>query len=354
MVGQSAPEFLTIEKSDLNFEKYLLGSFSDDHRALPVQSLNVNRENEKVTFQIVHNSKIQKPKTYRILLQLFRVDALTLTLAPALAVLATHAKNIENTRNVFFALASLLFLHFAVFCRNDFVDHMRGVDRTNEKGGSRVIQKGWLKAVTVQKLYRVCLAISISFALPVILQRPELILLSLAVAVFGVLGYSFLRWGKVHWVFGSLAVLLCLGPLLTTGMSWVIHAQVTVLSLLMGFYFGLLAMIYVYLRHMMNIIVDDEAGVKTLPVVVGFDRAKMGVIFLFIVSAFLFEAIATTMHPSVVSLLALPMVGWIFWQAKRSFQLKSPVSSRLYVLPKSVMRMHMASAIMIFILDQLL
>src|SRR5262245_11697931 len=75
----------TISHCDPEFNSYLDGSFSDDLRALPVRSLNVDTLNEEVTFEIVPVDEIQKPSRLKIIWLLMRPQSLAFSMGPMLA-----------------------------------------------------------------------------------------------------------------------------------------------------------------------------------------------------------------------------------------------------------------------------
>jgi 1,4-dihydroxy-2-naphthoate octaprenyltransferase len=346
-------EFITVERSHPQFKDYLSGEFSSEYRALPVRSLNIDRASEKVTFQIVKVGDLDKPSLPLVLAQIFRLDLLTLTLTPAATVAALLANQLTEPHLIFLTLLSLAFLHGAAFSRNDFVDHMRGIDRLNEKGGSRVIQKGWLRAITVQRLYWGLLVIATLLAAPVLTRMPELIFLAIAVAGLGVLGYSKLRWGSGHWMFGDLAVFLCLGPMLALGMSWVVAREVSGFMTWVGVYFGLLSLAYLEIRHTISNVVDDEAGLATLPVRWGFDRAKLVIVGLLVAAAVLAAYLISIVQPGPLSLLGLPLVAALAWVAQKGFAVSSPLSSGLYELPKKVAQVHLVSGFYLILVSML-
>lgn len=332
-------EFVTVNRTHPDFAKYLTGEFSTELCALPVRSLNVNSDDEKVTFQVLHQNEISRPPMTKILSQVLRVDLLTLTLTPAICVAYSYWS--EASRSLtWLALVSLAFLHGAVFCRNDFIDHMQGVDLLNEKGGSQVIQRGWMRAVSVKKLYWSFMAAAILFAIPVLIARPELLLLCGLVALLGVFGYSHLRWAKGNWLLGDLSVWLCLGPLICLGMNWVINAEWSNAAFWIGAYFGTLALAYVEIRHTISMVIDDAAELNTMPTQLGFDHAKTSIVILFL-AAGLIAVWAGGIMPA--------LVGLNFWLALKTFHLASPLSSNLYQLPKKVLWVHFASGLLFLI-----
>jgi len=342
----ASSHFVTFEKSHPQFQDYLLGSFSQDQVALPVTTLYVNSPNEKVTFQILSKQDLQRPTQARIAAQVLRLDILSLTLAPVL-VFWIHSKNqFINSGLAIWAILALLFLHGAVFCRNDYMDHIRGVDRCSENGGSRVIQRGWLKAITVQKIYRILFICTLLLAAPVFVAKPELLGVALTTSFIGVWGYSYLRAGRGLWWLSSIVVFLCLGPFLTGAFSWLLTEAVTVPSLVFGCYFGALAVLYMLLRHVIGMVADDEAGIRTLPVRLGFDRIKILLFILVILTMVQLAWSVSWLKPSPVSLLALPLLGWMTFFARRIFALSSPLSSGLFELPKELVKIQIASGLL--------
>ena len=336
--------YVTLEPSHPEFLNHLTGRFSPDHIALPVSSMNINSTHEKVTFRILHKSAVKRPSWARVLARIFRLDLLTLTLTPPLVVMtAAHAP--WSATNLL-ATLSLLLLHGAVYCRNDYIDHMRGVDRLHEKGGSQVIQKGWLSASFVQKMYRALLTAALLLATPIFVSHPEVFALALAVALTGVIGYSHLRWGQWHWSLGALAVFFCLGPFLTLGMSWALGFSAIAPFIVVGIYFGVVALLTVEVRHSICLIVDDTAGLTTLPVRIGFDRTKKVLNFLLLCAALLLGLSLISLGvPPWLGLSALPFWIWMFLLGKRISRVTSPLSSNLYELPAHILRLHLWSGL---------
>ena len=338
-------KYVTLDRSNPDLQVHLLGEPTKNIRAIPVRSMNVNSQNEKVTFQLLPISELKRPPLFLVLLQVIRSDLLPLTLIPATAILMLFRTRLVQIDLALWALASLFFLHGAIFCRNDFIDHMRGVDRVNEKGGSRVIQRGWLLASTVQKIYWVMGFVSLLFAAPVFWIFPELLALACVVALAGVYGYSQSRWGRGHWFFSSLAIFLCLGPLLTAGMSYAMAKSFELSTLLVGVYFGGLALLYTELRHTISMVVDHEAGLSTLPVKLGFDHTKKALFVIVLLSLFSIIALVSALYPGPQSLVALPLVAWLTFLAKKIVYIQSPLSSALYDLPQEVCFIHLVSGL---------
>ncbi len=299
-------DFITLERSSSEFNKYLHGEVSLSMRAIPVRSLNINKSNEKVTFQMVCTTEIKSPALAKILARVFRFDLLTLTIMPGLVTACLLADRLSNWAAVGLALLSLFFLHGGLFCRNDYLDHVRGVDRLNEKGGSRVIQKGWLRAIAVKRIAHVMFFASVATAIPVVLAQPEFLKLrDLPVPIY-----------------------------------------------LMGLYFALLTWVYVLVRQIISMLVDDEAGLSTVPVRLGFDRAHKLVMGLLFISAVILFSYFTYQKLNAVSIfLALPIACYILWLSAKASAITSPLSSSLYALPQKIIRLHFYSGLYIVLMS---
>lgn len=345
--------FETLERSNPKFKNYLLGNFSKELVAIPVQSFQINQPDEKITFQILPTAQIRRPSVIKILFQLIRMELLTLTVIPALTVACSLYNTGYSFWNLSSALFALVFLHASIFCRNDFIDHMSGIDRLHEKGGSQVIQKGWLSAIAVQRLHYLFLTLALIFALPIFIFQTKVILLSIAVAVFGIIGYSHLRWGNWHWVFGDLAVFLCLGPFLTLGMAWALTLNPILLNIVQGFFLGTLALIYVISKQCISMVIDQEAQMTTLPIRIGFDRTKnvlQSLLFASTVMLALFTFYFMAQSPSIPFLIfeilglcsVIVLIGNIYTVVRN---INSPLASKLYTIPKKLLDIHLIAGV---------
>jgi 1,4-dihydroxy-2-naphthoate octaprenyltransferase len=274
-----------------------------------------------------------------------RLDLLSLTLSPCFVVWALFG----FTLDAWLSGCTLFFLHSAFFARNDFVDHLKGVDRLNENGGSRVIQRGWLKATSVRNLYRTFLAVGVLLAVPVLLHHLSILSIALFGGLFGLFGYSHLRWSRSGWFVGGLSLFMCLGPLLCFG-AFEVSAQTSNTSFLvlglLGALFGLVAVIFVETRHLISIFIDDQAALQTLPVRFGFDRAKNILsLFYYLVAAILTFTLYCLYH-FVGLAIALPIMIIIIQRAIAMRTVSSPLSSRLANLLTSANYLHLALGVL--------
>ncbi|HWU44056.1 MAG TPA: hypothetical protein VN132_11480, partial [Bdellovibrio sp.] len=176
-------QLLTLSKSSPEFESYLLGTFARDQRALPVQSLNVNSASETVTFKIVSLQEVQRPSWIVVALKSLKVRSFLLLLVPMFLILTKNYedRSIRDSWTTIISTIGLLFAFISANLRNDFMDHMKGVDRIFSDSGSRSIQKGWLTAMQVKKMSTLFLVLALFCSLPVIFAIP-LVAVVMAVA----------------------------------------------------------------------------------------------------------------------------------------------------------------------------
>jgi len=267
---------VTLSKSSPQFESYLLGTFSKDHRALPLRTLNANSSQETVTFEVKSVDELDRPSLPMILLHLLKVRAFILVLFPMYVILVKNNadKTIRDPMVVLFATLGILFTYIAVNLRNDFTDHMKGLDRINPKAGSRVIQKGWMTAAQVRSWSNFFVALAVVFASVVIFAFPVVIGVVMLTVLVGIWA-QFLKKGsfKYH-KGGEFFVFLLLGPLLTTGYHISISGAWDLESLFLGIIWGWLV---VFLQHIKNfefIMVNSQAGFHNTVTWLGFDRSK--------------------------------------------------------------------------------
>lgn len=269
-------ELLTLEKSHPDFEKYLLGSFSKTKRALPTQTLNVSSPHERVTFRIVDVDKIAKPFMVLRWIQLFKVKNFLLVLFPIFLI---SVKNFSTGKVVdpllsLLAAAGVLFLHVAVNLRNDFDDHMNGLDRINSKAGSRAIQSGWVTAHQVRTLSWFFVALGVLCGAPVLKTFEPVVAgvsILLFVLFFGVRRASLGKYYRGH---NEAVAFFLLGPLLTIGYDWAMIGGFDFETIAIGALVGWLAIFTLHLKNFEQIMVQSQASFVNVINKIGFDKSR--------------------------------------------------------------------------------
>jgi 1,4-dihydroxy-2-naphthoate octaprenyltransferase len=269
-------EVKTLSKGSPDFLPYLLGTFSKTHRALPIRTLNANSLRETVTFEIKPVSEIEKPSWPVLLAHLLKVRAFILILFPVYLILVknTADKTIKDPLVVMISTLGILCAYIAVNLRNDYTDHIKGLDRINPQAGSRVIQNGWMTASEVRHWAHFFVILALVFSGLVIIAFPMVVGVVLLTIMIGIWA-QFLKKGsfKYH-KGGELFVFLLLGPLLTTGYQVSISGFWDIESLYIGLIWGWLV---VFLQHIKNfefIMINAQAGFHNTVTWLGFDKTK--------------------------------------------------------------------------------
>lgn len=269
-------ELITLSKKNPEFESYLLGTFSKTQRALPQQTLNVNSASETVTFKVLSLNEIPKPSLWMAIAQIYKVRSFLLIFLPLFLIMTKNVDDHTMQDPVTTAIATVgaLLAFIAINLRNDYMDHMKGVDRVLERSGSRAIQSGWVTAAQVKSLSTVFLVLAILCAIPLIFAFPEL-----AGIIGGSLGIGLWAQFKKQNSFkyrigGELALFVMLGPLLTVGFQMSMGVPADIESFWLGCVWGWLILFMVHLRNFMNIFPSSQAGFTNTVNWLGFDNAR--------------------------------------------------------------------------------
>lgn len=276
-------ELVTLSKNSRDFESYLLGTFSKSKRALPVQTLNVNSAAETVTFRIVSLQDIAPPTGFVWIAQTLKLRSFIFVLVPLFLVLtkniisqradATAFVSVDPLSAVLASIGVLLAFLSANF-RNDFMDHMKGIDRVLVQSGSRAIQKGWVTAAQLKYASTLLLAASMVCSVPLLLVSPWLAGLVLFGVIVGVWAQFKSKNSFKYRIGGELSIFLMLGPLLTVGYQVAITGTADSESFWVGVVWGWLVLFVVHLRNFLNILPSAQAGFSNTINWLGFDRSR--------------------------------------------------------------------------------
>lgn len=269
-------QYVTLRKSDPLFQSYLLGTFSKTERAKPIKSSDIGSDAEEVTFQIIKKQDVQRPSKFVFYLLTFRLSNLVFVLFPFLLV---SVKNLidHHQSDIVTALLACIGVAFgfiAAQLRNDYLDHLKGFDRMFDKAGSRAIQKAWITAAEVRRWSYFFLVVSLLFAVPVLLQRPEVGII-VATGVLLTLWAQFNRKTsfKYH-VGGEFLLFLLLGPLLFLGYQLSFGIPMDLEVLLLGGVWGWLLVGLIHLKNFAQIFDLTQARFTNTINWLGFDQAR--------------------------------------------------------------------------------
>lgn len=269
-------ELITLSKDSPQFESYLLGTFSKDLRAIPVQTLNVNSASETVTFRIVPVASLHRPSVLAVFLQTFKVKSFLLILMPLFLVLTKNIVDKDTLDPMLTLLGTLgaLLAFLAVNLRNDYMDHMKGVDRVLETSGSRAIQNGWVTAAQVKKYSSVILSLALLCALPIVWAVPFVLIVLLPGLAVGLWAQFKKQNSFKYRIGGELALFLMLGPLLTVGYQLSMGMPWDVETFWLGGLWGWLVLFVVHLKNFTHILPGAQAGFTNTINWLGFDKAR--------------------------------------------------------------------------------
>ncbi len=339
--------WITLSRTQPEFRSYLEGTFSSDHVAVPTRTLNALTSNEEVTFEIIPSSEVERPNWFLVTLRLFRPLTLTLSLSPAIVSLAylTAATVPYSPELAITTLLGTILFHGALNYLNDYFDHVKGEDRISPNGGSRAIQKGWVRAVTVKRVGFILLFLAIALGLPALINHPSLAILIAIMALIAGIEFSSKQLGLKYRGYGEIVLFLLSGPLVSVGFSWAVAPLATPVNwgpiILIGSVFGA-ATVYVYhLKNIEDIFIDSQSGVRTLAVSQGFDRAKKFLWVLGVAILVAFTALGTsTERPIIVLAFAVLLGVNIFRVTRQVSRIASPLSSEIHQVRLLGIRLH--------------
>lgn len=349
-------QFLSVEKSDPNFGRYITGRFSSTQRALPEASFGMGAMGERVTFRLVSVDEIRKPSKLKIILLALRPSYLTLTLGPV-AVACSYLWS-EGWRPDFdilsMAFCALMFLHFSVFLFNDYYDHLNGQDRRNPRRGSQIIQKGWEPAYRIQQWAWVNLVIGSALGVWIAAQSSGLLLLVGSLAIGGVLLFPWLRDLKSG-PFAELVTFACFGPLLVGGFLLALKAPLDLNLILASGSFGALAVVCVHLKHLEHLFDESVGGSSHLMARLGLDQGRRLLILeVILTGVWLMAWLYDSRFSWVLWTIILAPAGFLI---QRLFRVRSPMSSSLKGLTHWGLLWHLGLSVLMssmFLLPELL
>lgn len=269
-------EIRTLGRSHPDFEKYLLGTFSSTERAVPLRSLNLRSEKEAVSFRILPLSQIRRPAWLTVWLKALRPRVFLTVLFPVLLVVvpALSAASGVDPLMALVSVLGVLFAFSALILRNDFQDHLSGLDRLHPDRGSRAIQNGWLPARTIGWASMGFAAVAILIAGFVFWIRPQTAMVLVPAAALA-WGAFFLRSRSFKDLpAGELLVAVLGGPCLVAGLQLAILGSIQGPTLAAGFLWGWLFLFPVHLKNFEHLLIEGQARVPSLIARAGFDRGQ--------------------------------------------------------------------------------
>ena len=333
----------TLSRENPDFWPLLDGSFSQTHVALPVRSLNVGTASEQVTFEIKSNEETGTPSALKVIWLLIRPHTLILSLGPMLATLFfCIARGLVPSGPIAISsLLGVLLFHVAINLFNDYGDHIKGQDRLRVSGGSRVIQRGWARAINVKRAAWACLVAAALCGLPSIVLHfaPVAIVAGLALLVGLEFAFQKLRLKYRGWA--EIMAFLLTGPFLTSGYAWAITGSNRLgPQAWLGCVFGAISLMYFHSANFENIMTDSQAGISTWATRTGFESSQKFFYFtsLLTLASTAFFIFAMEKEARLLPVL-LAQALFLVPVSLRVRGLKSPLSSELVGLRSEALRL---------------
>lgn len=323
----------TLSRQDPDFRNYLDGRFSKTHRALPLESLNVNSESEMVTFRIVPIEKIETPGFFPMWLEVFKFRYFLLLAFPAFVILIKNILGdvaIDGLLSLLSLLASF-FLLAAANLWNDYSDHMRGLDRIHPESQKKPIQKGWVTAAATRHWAWAYLVLGIILGIPALILEPWLLAIVAVPGAFALLMWLHPQKGQRFRRGAELLIFLLVGPLFAVGFQIASTSIFDFETLWIGVITGWVAVFLIHLRNFESVMVNSQAGFQSTVVALGFERSKNLLVWWWIslwVFFGIFQMIYTSMIWWPLGSLAMAVATILPWM-KRVNGLRSPMGSEL-------------------------
>lgn len=268
--------YKTFKKSDSEFKKYLMGTFSKTEIALPVQTLNVGKIDETVTFEIVQKSEIKRPQFLIYIAHLLKLNSYLLIIVPLFFV---TLKNYLDDRffdpvSFMFSIFSMMFLYAGLNLRSDLNDHISGFDRVIESKSAKPILKGWISAQHTAWLSWVFIFVAAIVSIPVFILQPEEIRVFAVIFILFLLGQFFKNNSYKKQRFGELILFLLMGPGLCSSYQVALGAGIDTEILAFGLVWGIAILFLVHLNNFSNLLSSSQAGIQNTMNKMGFDASK--------------------------------------------------------------------------------
>lgn len=353
--AKSPRQFLTLSDSDPKLQA-LLDGLTDESgvRALLIPS------DHEWTFEFVSTDSIVRPAWPMVWIKALRPDTLVLSVGPILATLGWLIAWSRSTQTPILLLHAaltvigILALHASVNLFNDYHDHKRGWDRVLERGGARVISRGWLRALDVRRAAWAAFAIAVLAGIPVVLANLSAGVLLAFFALAAALEFAISRFGLKYRGFAEIMAWFMFGPLLTGGFTWAMTGKLMWRSLALGAVFGSLALLCLHLKNFERVLIDGRAGIKTWPVRAGFDASKTFTYFCFALISVSMAFVLVLVDPTPERVF--PMIVLAFGigpLAARVRGIESPVAGRMRGLHAAGLRLAWMNLLAFFIGDVL-
>lgn len=329
-------KFITVKKDSPEFQKYLENR-SDNFRAVPVESQNINTDLEMVTFELKEMSEFSTISLKQKIVPLLKLNKFLYFFFPVFYVVTTAWLKAYEVDAVTLLLSwlSVTFLFLAVNLRADYIDHMIGLDRILKKTATKPVSLGWVSAYRVKQCSYGFFAASVLLGIPIVVAFP-ITLLAMACATV-IIFWAVLRQRqsfRSH-LLGDFGWSILLGPILSVGFELSIRGTSTTQTFLFGLVWGVVVFYRIQLQNFEVIMEASIAKIKNGITWLGFDKGKNLVLGLWAASVLLFAGFHMIYSHWMYWISTVVLCAIFTFRSRGVFQnLKSPLGSEMGVFVK--------------------
>lgn len=295
----------TVKKSDPEFQALLDGTFSDSHRAIPLRTINQHVAFEHATFELTPLDKIEKPSSLALAFELLKPQHFLIVLVPLFYTffsLSMGPLDFWNfKKQIILILVSLLNLTLFINLRRTLTEHYNLSHLYASATTSSILQKGWLKGITVTRLSWVFFSVSVFAALPLVLEQPAALAPIILLTMILFAGMSLQKEGLLYLITSALNHFLLAGPLVVLGTCVVFQTKPSLNQWAFAVSWGLWILLWRQLRSFREVMPYTLSRSSRFVAQMGFDKTLS-----------LLQKLTITIPMICLSLLALMPMNWIW------------------------------------------
>lgn len=201
-------------------------------------------------------------------------------------------------------ICSLLF-HAGTNLVSDYCDHKKNIDTDYTFGGSRVIQQNLIKPKTLLIGGLSMFAVAVILAIPMIYVHGLPMVIIGAIGLMGGIFYTAMPVAYKYVGLGDLMVFILMGPLMVIGSYFALTGTMNTNVILISLPIGCLVAAILWANNLRDIKHDSDAGIKTLAIILGIEKAKIGYNIL-VIAAYLL--VVTMVLLKIISVFALAVL----------------------------------------------
>lgn len=278
-------KFITLLKSSPEFKMYLEGRLNE-YVSLPVHTMNVGSESEKVTFELYPRSHFKPKDEPEFFYKWFIVFKAHLWLFVFFPIFLVVCKNLadNNTTDFFtFSLTGMaaFFVALGLLLKSDYVDYFQGADRL-DLSALKPLNQGWVSGFAVRVWSSIYFILGLILAIPASVKYNEMFRVTSVVAAIVVLTRLFknnnYKFKKYYEVFFFILV----GPALLSGLQVGMGDGIDTEILAIGTIWGLVGVFYLEIKNFENLLILTQMNIQNTITSLGFDKGKIFLIRLWL------------------------------------------------------------------------